>query len=525
MKRKTLSIILSLACAFVALVGAGATRSAVSASAETATVADSTETEFVDYAGQATLHFNSDSQTVEVTVKAFIDGDTTHFNLDGWGTDNIFKARYAAVNTPESTGTIEPWGKKAATYTKTALQSATSIVLESDKSDWESDSTGTRYMTWVWYKAPNSDVYRNLNLELLQQGLAVGSKAGDSRYGELATLAIAQASALKMHVHSTEKDPDFFYGQSIELDLKELRLNIEYYDRKRVAFEGVVSYFYNNGVYVENYDPETDMYYGIYVYYGFNFGGTSILKIGNKVRISAVVTYYDSGQSYQVSSLNYNEFKPGADDIRLIEKGHAPANVETSAADFTKKIEVEKTDPETGDTSTKSYKYTDLAMNTSVSMKGLYVQSAYTTANGGDNDGAMTLTCKLDGKTINVRTIVLRDQAGNMITQDQLVNKTIDVTGIIDTFNGEAQIKILHLAGIKIDGQMLVGKVPEKPDDSSSSSSSESTSSSESSSSSESESSTMDFTTLLNGCSGVVAASAALPVLVAAFVLIKKREN
>ncbi|MBO5362912.1 MAG: hypothetical protein J6A46_01135 [Clostridia bacterium] len=155
MKRKSLSFILSLACALGLCVGAGATHTAVSASAETATVADSTEKEFVDYAGQATLHFNSNSKTIETSVKTFIDGDTTHFIVSGWGDDDTFKARYAAVNTPESTGKLEEWGKAASKYTRNALEDATSIVIESDGTDWEADSTGDRYLTWVWVNVIN----------------------------------------------------------------------------------------------------------------------------------------------------------------------------------------------------------------------------------------------------------------------------------------------------------------------------------------------------------------------------------
>ena len=37
--------------------------------------------------------------------------------------NGVLKARYIAINTPESTGSIEPWGKKAANFTKTKLQS------------------------------------------------------------------------------------------------------------------------------------------------------------------------------------------------------------------------------------------------------------------------------------------------------------------------------------------------------------------------------------------------------------------
>ena len=516
--------LLSLACAVIAcacIAGVGGSSIKESPAAGGATITAAAETaEKIDYAGQAVLDFDADTQTIEVTVKTFVDGDTTHFHAAGFP-ENVLKARYAAVNTPESTGKLEEWGKAAARFTRTKLENATSIVVESDGAEWEADSTGDRYLSWVWYKAPGATTYRNLNLELLQEGLALGSKAGESRYGALATPAFAQAKELGLYVHSTDKDPEFFYGESIEVDLKELRLNIQSYTGKRVAFEGVVAYYVNQGVYVESFDEETQMYYGIYVYYGYflTADATTLLSIGNKVRITGVVQYYEAGDSYQVSDLKYNKYKPGDDDIRLIEKGHAAANVETAPSTFTKYVPITITNenPETGETTTttKSYKYAELALNTSISMKGLLVKSAYTTDNGGNNDGAMTLTCEAEGRTINVRTIVLKDPSGNLVTQDMFIGKTIDVMGVVDYFNGDYQIKILSTGGIKIDGQPLFPPVekPEPPVEDSSSESSESTTESTESSSQAS------------GCGGVTAIAATFPLMLAAVVLMKKREN
>ena len=98
----------------------------------------------------------------------------------------------------------------------------------------------------------------------------------------------------------------------------------------------------------------------------------------------------------------------------------------------------------------KEFAYASLVMNTSIRMESLYVKSIYTTSNGGDNDGAMTLTCEVDGQTIVVRTIVLYDENGNMLKEQDLLNKTIDVTGIVDYFAGEYQIKVFTTAEIVI---------------------------------------------------------------------------
>ena len=83
-------------------------------------------------------------------------------------------------------------------------------------------------------------------------------------------------------------------------------------------------------------------------------------------------------------------------------------------------------------------------MGTSVEMKNLYVKDVYTTESDNDSsNGAMTLTCEADGVTISIRTIVMTDDAGNIITEDAYKGKTIDVKGIVDCFNGSYQIKVL----------------------------------------------------------------------------------
>ena len=127
--------------------------------------------EHVDYASKVNLDLSSNTAKQEVTVKSFIDGDTVHFNVPNSlvGT-SVLKARFLAVNTPESTGKIEVWGKKASNFTKEALSKATSIYIESDDTNWNADSTGGRYLVWIWYKTAESDTYRNLNIELLQNG-------------------------------------------------------------------------------------------------------------------------------------------------------------------------------------------------------------------------------------------------------------------------------------------------------------------------------------------------------------------
>ncbi len=404
-----------------------------SAPATTAVAAESVPAgEFVDYAGSVKLNMSSDTVKQEVSVKIFIDGDTTHFHVPtSVISTGVLKARYLAINTPESTGKIEEYGKKASAFTKEKLSAATSIIVESETGHWDPDSTGERYLTWVWYKTAETEDYRNLNIEILQNGLAIANNTAGGRYGETAMAALNQAQAHKLNLYSGQKDPDFYYGEAVELTLKELRTNLDSYNGIKVAFNGVITVNNDNSVYVEAFDSETGLYFGIPVYYGFNLNGPGldILAVGNEVRIAGSVQYYEAGGTYQVSDLNYRMMKPDdPGNIQKISDGKAAAFVLTDANTFVNgSVEVLVGEEN------KTFSYAELAMGTSVEMQGLQVVDVYTTDNESSaSNGAMTLYCQVDGIPVTVRTVVLLDENGQLITQDKYLGKTIDVKGIVD---------------------------------------------------------------------------------------------
>lgn len=453
-KHKKLLVLLIVFCIMLSACG-GNDSPAQSDSSETESKDDTSDngvtSEFVDYAASVSLNMGSSTAKEEVTVKTFVDGDTVHFYVS---TDTVstgvLKARFLAVDTPESTGKIEEYGKKASNFTKEKLSSATSIIIESDNETWNPDSTGSRYLSWIWYKTDDMTEYRNLNIELLQEGLAKANNSSSSRYGLACTNAINQAKAQKLNIYSGEPDPDFYYGDAVELTLKELRTNIEAYSGFKVAFNGIVtSNSGNQGVYVEDYDPETDMYYGMYIYYGYNISGAGldILSVGNEVRIVGSLQYYETGGTWQVSDLTYRLMKPDdPGNIQKISDGNTAAYVTTSAEVFTSgKATVDVNDePATFD-------YAELAMGSTIEMKGLKVVDIFTTTKEDSaSNGAMTLTCEVDGYTVSVRTAVLYDENGQLITEDAYAGKTIDVKGIIDYFSGTYQIKVFSPDNITI---------------------------------------------------------------------------
>ena len=100
----------------------------------------------------------------------------------------------------------------------------------------------------------------------------------------------------------------------------------------------------------------------------------------------------------------------------------------------------------------KEYGYAELLQCSTVSCEGLKVKSVYTTNNeGSSSNGAMTLTCEApDGTEVSVRTVVLYDDAGKIITSERYEGKTIDVRGVVDYYNGGYQIKVFSDSKITV---------------------------------------------------------------------------
>ncbi len=415
---------------------------------------------FEDLAGTQKFDPNSGRAHVEATVKLFIDGDTTHFNVPtSISETGVLKARYLGINTPESTGQIQPWGKKASNYTKNALSTATSIIIESDTDTWNHDSTGERYLVWVWYKNAELADYRCLNLEILQEGLAVASKSSDTVYADICTKVLNQAVVHQLYVHSKEKDPDFFYDAAIPITLRELKTNIEFYKDKKVTFEGVVVRDNDKTAYVESYDEETGLYFGIQVYYGFNLDvfGEEILTVGNRIKVVGNVQYYEAGGTWQVSDIRYRPTMPNHEEnIQKLGDGESASYQELAADRLLKdKVEIEITTEVDGEETIekKSFDVGFLCMHSTASLKGLTIREIYTTQKeDSSNKGAMSITCEdAEGNRIVLRTVVLKDNDGKLITEDAFpIGSVVDAKGVVDVYDGVYQLKVFSANDITI---------------------------------------------------------------------------
>ena len=410
----------------------------------------------VDYVADTKLDMSSDSLKIEATVKSFIDGDTTHFYVEPCEEfpDGVVKARYLAINTPESTGKLEEWGKAAAAHTKEKLKDAYAIMLESDTNQWNQDSNG-RHLLWVWYKTTETSDWRNLNIEILQNGYAVASNSGQNRYGTTCLAALNQADKEKLHVHSGEKDPSFPYGAATEITIKELRTNHEAYIGVKVAIEGIITQDTNGTLYIEQYDAEEERYYGMQVFYGYSLANSArrFLMAGNFVHIVGTYQYGEAVKAYQVAGLEYDMMKPNDPALtHLIEKDQEIPRTEIADLGTLTDGEKFQASPD-GDTDI-TVKGNYSLLHTSVSLKGLTVTDSYVTQKG-DNKGAISLTCEKDGKTITVRTIVFYEN-NELVTPDRFMGKTIDIVGIVEAFAPEGQnianiqVKVFTLDAITI---------------------------------------------------------------------------
>lgn len=365
-----------------------------------------------------------------VTVDQFVDGDTVHFYNNS--KSEIIKVRFLAIDTPESTGKVEPWGKPASIYTKSKLKDAEEIVIESDTDGKaELDSTGGRYLAWVWYRTKGSDVWRNLNIEILSDGLAMGKSSSSTRYGSVALAALTSARQNKLNLYSGKNDPLFFYGETVELTIKALTSNKQAYSGIKVRFEGVVTKESGGGVYVESFDEDTQQSYGVYVYGGYSSLAPKFLVPGYRLSVTGTP---DNNEIYgfQVSGLSFSLINPTDDDTKIIEKNVPVVPTKITAAELNTNESLE---------------------GTFVSMDGLTVESVYTTESDTSSDGAMTLTCKTaDGETVAVRTVRLTLN-GETVTEEYFRGVTMNVCGIVDYYKGAPQIKLLTLADAEITAQ------------------------------------------------------------------------
>lgn len=296
----------------------------------------STQPGWIDYVNDGSVSLKLDYEghdfytdgIGQVTVKyekQCIDGDTVHFDpIVTTTSSERIKSRFYGVDTPESTGKIQPWGKQASDFTHekvwNAVQNGT-VVLSSPYNDYhtpEPDSTGERYVTLVWINetvknAPKEDLIL-LNLMLVQEGYSTAKNVMD--FPEMAdtfTAAEAQAKAFQLHIHSSENPPGWNDGEyRVDVSLLDLKIEIEKtledpdyipeYNNEKITFTGTVAGFANHILYLVQYFTEEEgarypegEYAGINIFVGMSDPPSKYRERNAFIQVSGTAVYSNFG--------------------------------------------------------------------------------------------------------------------------------------------------------------------------------------------------------------------------------------
>lgn len=252
------------------------------------------------------------------TVDALTDGDTTRFKT---GNDTVI-IRYYCVDTPESTGGVEKWGKAASLFVKEKLSNAELIVLESSTGERpEKDSYGTRYLGYVWYKTANDANLKNLNLELIENGFSDNKATETSDYAYYSYMSKANkfARSIKLRLYSDLDDP-LYSTDPVQVTIKSLLEDLnkedsQLYNDESEAGAKVVFDAYLESLSTSNsgtnmfkavqYDVETGERYEFNLFAGYSSYSASRMKLGTMFRIIGSIQKFSG--AFQISGIEYNE--------------------------------------------------------------------------------------------------------------------------------------------------------------------------------------------------------------------------
>jgi endonuclease YncB( thermonuclease family) len=234
----------------------------------------------------------------EVELSQLVDGDTAHFRNKG--ERFTFTTRFLYINTPESTGRIDPWGKAASSFVGEILRGAEQIVLESsDGKAAQIDATRKRYLGLVWYRNSANEDFRLLNLEIVENAYSnyTGSTGANDNYVDTFIDAAYKAGTSRRRVFG-EPDPSFNYtGEVIEVSIAEIKKNFDQYDDgSNLLIEAQIMRIVGDNLYLEDleatdFDDEIKKA-GIYIFSGYG-SGLGALKVGTIVRLQCQAVLND----------------------------------------------------------------------------------------------------------------------------------------------------------------------------------------------------------------------------------------
>ncbi len=329
--------------------------------------------EFIDYASDGTVKLKLDyvghsfwtDGIEQVTLYKTIDGDTAHFNTSSASAtgENLLKARFYGIDTPESTGKVQPWGKPASKYTSGILNNAAkngTIVISSPSDSYtapSADSTGSRYVSLVWVnetkKNASYDELKLLNLMIVQNGYSWVKNVSDiPDYVDTFYAAETQAKNYKLNLFSDEDDPTYNYGGYENVSLLDIKNEVvahlkdesheNAFNNVKVRVQGTVAGFANHIVYIQDYcsyvnDSGEPLYYddegksiyqdkidagvlgeyaGVNIFVGMSAIPSKFTTVGNYIQVSALALESDFG--FQLTSGTFPTISYDENDAQLL---------------------------------------------------------------------------------------------------------------------------------------------------------------------------------------------------------------
>lgn len=138
-------------------------------------------------------------EKVSATLSKCVDGDTAYFIID----DTKTKVRFLAIDTPESTNRIDPYGKEASSFTCNKLKKADKIEIEYDidKKDKYSRTLG-----WIFVDD------KLLQKEIIEEGLGkVAYVYKDYKYVDELKVSEKIAKEKKLNIWSNQENSENNY--------------------------------------------------------------------------------------------------------------------------------------------------------------------------------------------------------------------------------------------------------------------------------------------------------------------------
>lgn len=445
---------------------------------------------FVDYSkkSEAKLTLDYKGKTFakdgieQVTLRTCIDGDTAHFNPttpnEMIGKEDYIKARFFGIDTPESTGKVEPYGRGASDYTKEKLKAAEkngTIVVSSPSLSYTTptpDSTGSRYVSLIWINTEKKNApieeLQLLNLLIVQDGWSfVKNVAAMPSLSDTFYAAETQAKAYKLHLFSGEDDPQFNYGAYEDVSLLELKHEVQAsmkdsshknkYDNQNVRVSGTVAGYSNHILYLQDFFPTYDKdgniqydkdgkpigeYAGINIFCGMSAIGAKYTTVNTYLSVCGNAADSENF-GFQISGATFpNGVSYNDTDAKVIIK--AADNVEEHA------LYTFEYTPKELDAVTRNSDYSYESLNCAVKLtEDLTVTGGYTSTDGSE----MTLYVGNDLNFTIFLTMPVRPDPNNTALywrkHTDFVGHTIRVTGVFGVHknsSGKYKFQILPSA-------------------------------------------------------------------------------